>query len=131
MSDGARTSGSSLAALDLVSADLLVQVGSLDAQKDRGARDVPPGELQRVDDVLALGPFPKLTQCQMLGSGGGRRKTARRLDHGSVVDRIGHVCRLGGSPFVLFLERARMRILGQIGNRDAIATQDGGALDRI
>ena len=59
-------SGSALAALDLVGANLLVQVGALDAQQDGGARDVPPAQLEGVDDVLTLREFRERSERQYI-----------------------------------------------------------------
>src|SRR6201999_1069933 len=61
-SGSAITTASALAALDLVRADLLVQVRPLDAEEDGRARDVPAGHPQRVDDVLALRLLAELAQ---------------------------------------------------------------------
>src|SRR5690606_4094474 len=68
---------SPLAAFDLVAADLLVEVRALDAEDDRGAGDVPAGELERVDDVLPLGLLSVFAQREVLA--GHRHLLARRL----------------------------------------------------
>src|SRR5947209_439003 len=70
---------SAFAALDRVRANLLVQVGALDAEHHRRARDVPAGHAQRVHDVLALGLLAVLTQRQMFAAGERRRHRARRV----------------------------------------------------
>ena len=49
-----RSRASAFAALDAVGADLLVQIGALDAERDRRLRNVPLRVFQRVDDVAPL-----------------------------------------------------------------------------
>lgn len=120
---------SALAALDLIPANLLVQVRALHAEQHRRARDVAPSHSERVDDVLALGALTELAQREVLH--GWQRRQARRFAR-IVLDRfewLGRVRRRG--EFGLFFERARVRILGQIGDGDPIPRQDRGTLDGV
>src|SRR5579859_7245684 len=52
-------------------ADALVQIGALHPQHAGGAGDVPPGLLERLQNMLALGRFAGLAQVP-LGAGAAR-----------------------------------------------------------
>src|SRR5438270_12419559 len=78
---------SALSALDLVRADLLVHVRPLDAEPDRGARDVPAAQPERIDDVLALRLLAELAQGEVL-SGRRGRAGARRVGRAVVLERL-------------------------------------------
>src|SRR5579863_5054867 len=121
-----------LAALDLVRANLLVQIRALDAEQDGGARDVPPGRPKRLDDIAPLGPLAVLAQREGL-AGGGRRKgrsgggDARRVERGLVVAAV----RPGSDVVRFFLEGARVRVFGQVGDGHPVAAQDGASFDGV
>src|SRR5688572_29038245 len=118
-----------LAAFDGVRTDLLVQVGAFDAEEHRGARDVPSGAAERVDDVLALGLLAELAQRERLAGGRyagvrarrgvearlGRRRRRARGGGGSGrgQDRVVVGVRALGALGVV-VERARVRVFGQV-----------------
>src|SRR5580658_1775250 len=121
-----------LAALDLVRANLLVQIRALDAEQDGGARNVPPGRPKRLDDVAPLGPLAVLAQREGLAGGGGRQGRggggdAGRVQRGIVVAAVGP----GRNVVGFFLEGARVRVFGQIGDGHPIAAQDGASFDGV
>src|SRR5690606_38565884 len=100
--------------LDLVAADLLVEVGALDAEDDGGACDVPVELPQGLEDVAALGHLPVLAEGRALALGAARRQGRRRrgLLH-------------------LLVEGARVGVLRQIGDGDLLTAEDGRPLHDV
>src|SRR6266545_1094209 len=117
---------SGLAALDAVRPNFLVQVGYFDAEHDCGSRDVPLESPQRLDDVAAFGVLSVFTEREPLAARAGHRRNSLDLA-GTILGRgFGGV--LAGR---LVVERVRVGIFGQVGDRDHVRGQDGGALDDV
>src|ERR1019366_3262891 len=120
---------SGLASLDLVRANLLVKVRSLDAEPDGRSRDVPVGHPERVDDVLPLGLLAELAERQVLAPGA-RAEVAGRVD-GSLVVAAVDGRGLCGGRLGLFLEGAGVGVFREVGDGDVIAAQDRASLDPV